>query len=112
MVVDDGEEGLKESLHSLLHVKLRAHEEEANVGKELPHWADSRAGQAAVRLLQGDMGVILRLPRQDLEGVCGGKMKVTYYGISNVKKTNECLFSHKMCCKCSANVQTKGGGRL
>lgn len=111
VVVDDGEEGLEESLHGVLHAKLRAHQKEADVGKELLHWADSLAGQATVRLLQGDVGVILRLPRQDLERVCRRKLKVSY-GISNVKKTNRCLFSHKICCRCLDNVQTKGGGKL
>lgn len=107
VVVDGGEEGLEESLHGVLHVKLRAHQEEADVGEELPHWAHSLAGQAAVRLLQGDVGVILRLPRQDLKRVCGRRLKVSYFGISNVKKTNRCLFSRKMCCRCVDNVQTK-----
>lgn len=97
VVVDDGEEGLEESLHGLLHTKLRAHQEEADVGKELPHWAGSLAGQATVRLLQGNVGVILRLSRQDLERVCRRKLKVSY-GI--------------ICCRCFDNMQTKGGGKL
>lgn len=74
-VVDDGEEGLEEPLHCVLHVELGAHQEEADIGEELPHGAHGLAGQAAVRLLQGDVGVILRLPRQGLEGVCGRKVR-------------------------------------
>lgn len=92
-VVDDGKECVKESLHSVLHVKLGAHQEEADVCEELMYWADSLAGKATVGLLQGGVGVILRLPRQDLKGVCRRKLKVSRCGISNGKKTNGCLFS-------------------
>lgn len=74
-VVDDGEEALEESLHGVLHVELGAHQEEADVGEELPHGADGLGGQAAVRLLQGDVGVILRLPGKALKGVCRRRVR-------------------------------------
>lgn len=75
MIVDEGEKGLEESLHDLFDVELRTHQEKTNVGEELPHRADSLMGQAAVRLLEGDVSVILRLSRQDLKGVWGMKQR-------------------------------------
>lgn len=50
-VIDNREEGLEETLDSLLDVELRAHQEEANISEELSYRAHSLAGQAAVRLL-------------------------------------------------------------
>lgn len=70
VIVYEREEGLEESLHQVINVELRPHEEEANIGKELLHRAGGLVSHAAVRLLEEDVGVILRLPHQDFKSIC------------------------------------------
>lgn len=75
--VDRREESVEEAPHRLVHARLGARQEETHSREELAHGAGSLVRHAAVGLAEEDVGVVLCLPQQDLQGVCGVDMQDT-----------------------------------
>lgn len=69
--VDGREESVEELLHRLVDAELGARQEETDHGEEFAHGPGCLGGHAAVGLAEEDVGEVLRLPHQGLEGVCG-----------------------------------------